>query len=324
MAGVTRKLTGTCKIYEDPPIYVYDAPGVMVPFLGHGELGAERGLKYALTGQSASYRLHHSPATNPGDRAHSWMKELMCGDVGGIKEDLFELDAVVDYLLWKMNTRLVAQQHLPPDDPLRRESPQYNTPTPTLYPSYLYFCCYSLCVSVILTDVEPSYLTTLPVSPPLVDHTDSLIQLLDALCSHIGALKKGGQKDHDAGMAFIMRSLRDGKLGRWTFDDFITYPRQPTTNIGGLLSGPELDQAVSQSVKKYLELMDSQYLATREGKDLSSNQQRKKEVKERKEKSLAKWIAKTGGTGRVGGGGGGGSKGGGRSVRSLKGRARRR
>ena len=51
-AGVTRKLTGTVKIHEDPSIYVYDTPGVMVPFLGHGADGAERGLKLALTGRS--------------------------------------------------------------------------------------------------------------------------------------------------------------------------------------------------------------------------------------------------------------------------------
>ncbi len=49
-AGVTRKLTGTVKIHDDPSIYVYDTPGVMVPFLGHGVDGAERGLKLALTG----------------------------------------------------------------------------------------------------------------------------------------------------------------------------------------------------------------------------------------------------------------------------------
>lgn len=50
---MTRKLTGTVKIHEDPNIYVYDTPGVMVPFLGHGQDGAERGLKLALTGMTA-------------------------------------------------------------------------------------------------------------------------------------------------------------------------------------------------------------------------------------------------------------------------------
>ena len=48
-AGITRKLTGTVKIYEHPTIYVYDTPGVMLPYLGQGALGAERGMKLALT-----------------------------------------------------------------------------------------------------------------------------------------------------------------------------------------------------------------------------------------------------------------------------------
>lgn len=54
LPGLTRKLTGTVKIYEDPHVYVYDTPGVMVPYLGKGAQGAERGLKLALTGESKS------------------------------------------------------------------------------------------------------------------------------------------------------------------------------------------------------------------------------------------------------------------------------
>lgn len=49
--GITRRLTGTVKIHEEPPVYVYDTPGVMVSYLGKGERGAERGLKLALTGE---------------------------------------------------------------------------------------------------------------------------------------------------------------------------------------------------------------------------------------------------------------------------------
>jgi ribosome biogenesis GTPase A len=51
LPGLTRKLTGTVKIHENPHVYVYDTPGVMVPYLGKGEEGAERGLKLALTGR---------------------------------------------------------------------------------------------------------------------------------------------------------------------------------------------------------------------------------------------------------------------------------
>jgi ribosome biogenesis GTPase A len=52
MPGVTRKMNGVVKVSGDPLVYVYDTPGVMVPYLGQGEFGAERGIKFALTGQS--------------------------------------------------------------------------------------------------------------------------------------------------------------------------------------------------------------------------------------------------------------------------------
>ncbi|TIA72543.1 hypothetical protein E3P92_02209 [Wallemia ichthyophaga] len=75
--GVTRKLTGTVKINEDPNVYIYDTPGIMVPFLGHDEMGLEMGLKLALT--------------------------------SGIKPDLIETETILDYLLYKLNLRDAAQ-----------------------------------------------------------------------------------------------------------------------------------------------------------------------------------------------------------------------
>lgn len=48
-AGVTRKLTGVVKIWEDPVTYVYDTPGITVPYFGEGEEASEKGLKLALT-----------------------------------------------------------------------------------------------------------------------------------------------------------------------------------------------------------------------------------------------------------------------------------
>lgn len=89
MPGITRRLTGTVRIYDDPKIYVFDTPGVMMPFLGHDEAGSERGLKLALT--------------------------------NGIKEGLFEPDAIADYLMYKLNLRLAAEASLPADDKARRK-----------------------------------------------------------------------------------------------------------------------------------------------------------------------------------------------------------
>lgn len=67
----------------DPPVYVYDTPGVMVPFLGRGLEGAERGVKLAL--------------------------------VAGLKSSLFDVYGLADYLLYRLNLRHgweVMQWHL--------------------------------------------------------------------------------------------------------------------------------------------------------------------------------------------------------------------
>jgi hypothetical protein len=48
--GMTRALSTRLKLSVDPPVYAYDTPGVMLPFMGHGTAGAERGVKLALIG----------------------------------------------------------------------------------------------------------------------------------------------------------------------------------------------------------------------------------------------------------------------------------
>ena len=48
--GLTRALSTRLKLSEDPLVYSYDTPGVMLPFLGRGAKGAERGVKLALIG----------------------------------------------------------------------------------------------------------------------------------------------------------------------------------------------------------------------------------------------------------------------------------
>lgn len=48
--GLTRALSTRLKLSEDPLVYSYDSPGVMLPFLGRGDRGAERGVKLALIG----------------------------------------------------------------------------------------------------------------------------------------------------------------------------------------------------------------------------------------------------------------------------------
>lgn len=51
--GLTRALSTRLKLSLNPLIYAFDTPGVMVPFLGRGDRGAERGVKLALIGKSS-------------------------------------------------------------------------------------------------------------------------------------------------------------------------------------------------------------------------------------------------------------------------------
>ena len=48
--GMTQALSTRLKLSLDPLIYAYDTPGVMLPFLGRGLEGADRGVKLALIG----------------------------------------------------------------------------------------------------------------------------------------------------------------------------------------------------------------------------------------------------------------------------------
>lgn len=69
--GHTRAISTRLKLSEDPLVYSYDSPGVMLPFLGRGDRGAERGVKLAL--------------------------------IAGIKESLYDIEALVAYLLYRLN-----------------------------------------------------------------------------------------------------------------------------------------------------------------------------------------------------------------------------
>ncbi|KAL1407081.1 Mitochondrial GTPase 1 [Vanrija albida] len=250
--GVTRRLTGTVKIQQEPPIYVYDTPGVMVPYLGHSEIGSERGLKLALT--------------------------------AGIKEGLFEPDAIADYLLYKLNLRLGAEEYLGIDEASRH-------------------ACYS---------------AGLPL-PPDFARTDSLMEFLDALAFRLGALRKGGERDLEAALTFLLRAFREGKLGRWTLDDvdgveaeFIARasPKDEAgmlastavhSELGLVGSAPPavpvpdtaardlpLSARVSQTVAAFLQTSAQERADADAGRNLSGNQQKKAVLREKAEFRLAR------------------------------------
>lgn len=48
--GMTQVLSTRLRLSIDPLVYAYDSPGIMLPFLGRGTEGAERGVKLALIG----------------------------------------------------------------------------------------------------------------------------------------------------------------------------------------------------------------------------------------------------------------------------------
>jgi ribosome biogenesis GTPase A len=48
--GLTQALSTRLKLCLSPLVYAFDTPGVMLPFLGLGAEGAERGVKLALIG----------------------------------------------------------------------------------------------------------------------------------------------------------------------------------------------------------------------------------------------------------------------------------
>jgi len=70
LPGRTRVLSTRLKLSENPKVYAYDTPGVMVPFLGKGTYGAERGIKLAL--------------------------------IAGIKESMYDTKFLAEYLLYRL------------------------------------------------------------------------------------------------------------------------------------------------------------------------------------------------------------------------------
>jgi len=69
--GLTQALSTRLKLSLSPLVYAFDSPGVMLPFLGLGEEGAERGVKLAL--------------------------------IAGIKEGMYDIETLASYLLYRLN-----------------------------------------------------------------------------------------------------------------------------------------------------------------------------------------------------------------------------
>ncbi|KAG6918361.1 hypothetical protein DXG01_015010 [Tephrocybe rancida] len=81
--GLTQALSTRLKVSLEPLVYAFDTPGVMLPYLGRGEEGAERGVKLALI----------EPDVEP----------VLSLRVAGIKEGLYDMEALASYLLYRLN-----------------------------------------------------------------------------------------------------------------------------------------------------------------------------------------------------------------------------
>lgn len=151
---------------------------------------------------------------------------------------------------------------------------------------------------------------------------------LDALASRIGTLKKGGEKNIEAAMAFFLRQFREGKIGRWTLDDvdgaearYLQAARfgseggqqlmAETSSIRGtgeleleLASGvapataietqgqATLTSQVTETVSRYLQQAAVERAEAEAGRNVSATQQRKTDHKLKQENRAAKLKAK--------------------------------
>ena len=102
-AGITRKLTGTVRVWDDPITYVYDTPGLMMPYLGEGDEAVEKGLKIALScmsgvlaGAAGRYWITLSDRGFP---------HIFACSSAGLKENLYDPLDLADYLLYRLNLR---------------------------------------------------------------------------------------------------------------------------------------------------------------------------------------------------------------------------
>ena len=89
--GLTRALSTRLKLSLDPPIYAYDSPGVMLPFLGRDARGAERGAKLALIGA-------FSRAAAARHRADAPLRSC----AAGIREGMYDVEALAAYLVYRL------------------------------------------------------------------------------------------------------------------------------------------------------------------------------------------------------------------------------
>ena len=182
---------------KGPPIYVYDTPGIMVPFLGGGKAGAEKGLKLAVA--------------------------------AGIKSSLFDITAMADYLLYRMNLRWHWAWQQWNKAGQEGEAPR------------------------------PEYMEHLPLPSTFEKPTNEIQTLLENLALKApGTLAKNGERDLEKAASFMVERWRHGKMGGGEMDMacFEHVPRNQSGASAMASASPEDAQNhIRQRVAAYLDQM---------------------------------------------------------------------
>jgi ribosome biogenesis GTPase A len=235
--GHTRALSTRLKLCQEPLIYAYDSPGVMLPFLGRGQEGAERGIKLAL--------------------------------IAGIKEGLYDMEALASYILYKLN---------------------------------------------LLNPVAPAYLELLPSgSKP----TSDLTEFLELVAQRMGMIRRGAMPDLERAAVHVVRWWREEgslrmsssltnssdhldhsqQVNAWGFDFEWPSRSSPVLKLASTTAPTHGNQAswvqnnMEQCIDRYLESMA---LEDESDNNLSTTQERKMALVERKKRSADKRIQKYG------------------------------
>ena len=187
--GMTQTLSTRLKLSLDPLVYAYDTPGVMLPFLGRGSEGAERGVKLALIGTWILVSFISSRIFSKTDKNLS----------AGIKEGLYDMEALAGYLLYRLtvlNPTCKLSLIRVPEDKAQTH--------PVL--------CLSDFVDFLTFDsfhhlfTAPAYLHLLPPGTP---PTSDLEGFLTLLAQRLGMVKRGAELDLSRAATYFVRWWRE-------------------------------------------------------------------------------------------------------------------
>lgn len=266
--GLTQSLSTRLKISEDPIVYAYDSPGIMVPFLGNGEEGAERGVKLALIG--TYWRLF--PLWKISIETD---KATFTNLKAGIKEGLYNSEDLAAYLLDRLNIL----------DPICKFTIHMEHRASVSSLLIDYFC--SL--------LAPSYM---PLLPPGSSPTPDVEEFLGGVAKRMGLLKRGEMDLARAAVYFVGwwrnqggdgtdQRLPTSETQSWGFD--FQWNLVPEDQRGDRDRALIIQEKMEQIIEDYVVRTDREQA---DENNVSQTQLKKKAMLEEKERRRAKYAAK--------------------------------